>query len=218
MIKEASRTGIWGGTGSGKSTRIKELVQNQNRVIVLDPTGDWGRERGYRIYKTLNGIYKAMKAGWNTGFKLVLYVDEMAAFPPDVLQQLSKGLMAVQTPYFNNKDRREITVVIDEMADFYPNMTLKADQMAFKSLVNKGRHYGINIIGASQRLAEVHTNFRGNCKEHYFFRMGSAVDYNTAAQTMGREYLAKHRALKTHQYLHFKSGTVSEGKNQANFR
>lgn len=39
--KDAKIIGVWGGRGSGKSTCVKEMTAKNNRVIVIDPIGDY---------------------------------------------------------------------------------------------------------------------------------------------------------------------------------
>ena len=217
MKKDAKIIGVWGGRGSGKSTRIKELTAGNNRLIVLDPIGDYAQEGGFTAYKTLKGLYQGIKRNWNKGFRAVLIVPR-GENPREVLEQLSDGLFSIQKPYYEGRDSRKITLVVEEMALSYPEKTLGSKERNFMELINLGRHSGIEIIGASQRIAEVKKNFVGNAAEHYFFRMGAAVDYQAAVQLTGREHLDTLKALQTHEYLHFEQGKVSKGKNQCNFR
>ena len=218
MNKDANRIGIWGGSGSGKSTRLKELLKGHDRQIVLDPLDDWKNEKGYRTVKTLKQLYAALKKNWNTGFKIVLSVDIEKYDPVDLLDQLSKALFVIQKPYNDKKDRRKLTLVVDEMADFFPNQGMKMQNHQFYPLSRKGRHYGINIFGASQRLAEVHPSFRGNARENYFFRQDEAIDVQRALSSLGSEYKADLLGLKDHEYLHKEQGTVKKGKNKCNWK
>ncbi len=214
LNKNAKRIGIWGGSGSGKSTRMKEIMAGLDRIIVLDPMGDWKYERGFKSYTTLKGLYTALKSHWGTGFKLVLTCDEDKMPLPEVLQQVARDLFKIQALYEQGKDTRQITLGIDEMADFFPNVTLKPDQMAFSKLCRKGRHFGVNIIGASQRLAEVHPSFRGNAQENYFFRQDEAIDIQRALSSLGTQYKVDILALKTHEYLLKAGGSVTKGQNE----
>jgi hypothetical protein len=218
MNKDANRVGIWGGSGSGKSTRLKELLKGDNRQIILDPLDDWRHEKGYKSVKTLKQLYKELKKNWNKGFKIVVRVDIAISDTVQILDELSKSLLIIQKPYSDKKDKRKITLVVDEMADFYPNQGLKMQGHTFYALSRKGRHYGVNIFGASQRLAEVHTSFRGNARENYFFRQDEAIDVQRALSSLGTQYKAQLLALKDHHYLHKIQGDVKTGKNKCNFK
>lgn len=213
MIKDAKTIGVWGGRGSGKSTRVKEMTAKNNRVIVIDPIGDYAAS-GFTSYKTFAGIYRAIKAGWKKGFRVVLDVSH-SDNPERELLKLSADLFLIQKPYYEGKDDRKVTLIVEEMSILSPNVTKAKDEQAFKKLNNLGRHYGVEIIGVSQRPAEVSPTFRGNCAEHYFFRLSDQIDFSNVARIVGNKNVETIRALKTHEYLHFSMGQVSLGKNKA---
>lgn len=217
MNKDAKKIGVWGGTGSGKSTCVKELTAKNKRLIVIDPIGDYERETGFTGYRTLRGLYAGLKKNWNKGFRFVLTVPR-GTDPKGQLEALADALFQIQKPYYEGKDKRIITLVVEEMSICYPEKTLGAAERSFMELINLGRHYGIEIIGVSQRIAEVKKNFVGNVSEHYFFRMGAAVDYDAAARMIGRDRLPELKALQTHENLHFEQGKVKKLKNKCNWK
>mgnify|MGYP006428421097 CR=1 FL=1 len=211
---DAYRAGLWGGTGSGKSTQLREMLEGDKRHIVLDPMGDWQYKRGYRNYTTYKGLLHGIRRHWDGDMRLVMTVDEERQDLRRLLQDIARDLMKIQGPYQTGHDKRQITLVIDEMADFYPNINLSPDMMSFQKLCRKGRHYGINVLGASQRLAEVHTSFRGNCRENYFFRQDEAVDIERALQSLGKRWRGELESLREHDYLLKRGGEVSKGRNR----
>lgn len=215
MNKDAKIIGIWGGRGSGKSTRIKELIKPLSRVIVIDPTGEYIREKGFTSYKTLKGLYTAIKKHWNKGFKVSLDLShEMDK--QKIVRQLSRDLLKIQAPYFENRDSRKISLVLDEMSLLVPNQAMKPNEREFLELCNLGRHYGVEIIGASQRLAQVHTDFRGNTAENYYLRMMEHRDIQAAKGSIGQHALELAQ-MKPHEYLHFTADGVKKAKNKAKF-
>lgn len=216
MKKDAQIVGVWGGRGSGKSTCVKELVRDRDRLIVFDPIGDWERERGYKGVKDFSALLLALKKNWSQGFRFVM-TSPRGQDPRALLERLSMILFRVQEPYFHGKDRRKITLVVEEMALSYPERTLGAKERSFMELCNLGRHYGVEIIGISQRVAEVKKNFVGNCAEHYFFRMGAAIDAQTATQFIGSRHKEALTGLRDHEYLRFSRGNVERGRNRARF-
>jgi len=216
MKKDARKIGVWGGTGSGKSTRVKEIIADMTRVIVIDPIGDYRHESGFMKYTTLKGLYTHIKKNWNTGFRAVLIVQR-GQHPQKILEELAEGLFKIQEPYHQNKSTKGITLVVEEMSLCYPERTLGKNERSFLELVNLGRHYGIEIIGVSQRIAEVKKNFVGNCSEHYFFRLGSAADIVAVSSIIGSEHKRDIKKLVVHEHLHFANGQVTKGRNKANF-
>lgn len=211
MNKDAKIIGVWGGRGSGKSTRIKELVKYESRVIAVDPVGEY-HEAGFQSYKTHQGLYKALRAAWNTGFKFALDVSEHPDMQASFLK-LSRDLRQIQRPYYDGKDSRKITLVVDEMSLLVPNRAMSANERDFLMMINVGRHYGVEIIGASQRLAQVHTDFRGNCAENYYFRTTAHVDKNAARQILGPTKADELALLQPHEYIHMADGQISKGVN-----
>lgn len=213
MIKDAKIIGIWGGRGSGKSTRAKSMTRDCRRVIVVDPLADWGgRGSGFVTVDSLPKLYKHLRDNWGRGFRVVYLIGQ--GNPVAELAALSKALFVIQRPYKDGKDARKITLVVDEMSISVPNRQLIGDERQFLNLCNLGRHWGVEIIGISQRMAQVHMDFRGNTSEDYYFRLGDAVDSGRALQRIGREHKAALASLKTHEYLFFASGQgVIKGKN-----
>lgn len=216
MKKDAKNEGYWGGRGAGKSTGVKERVEKEKRLIVFDPIGDYAKEKGFLKVGTLKHLYKTIKNRWHSGFRLALTVPR-GTDAQAMLNELSNALFVIQQPYFDGKDPRKIVLVVEEMAVSYPEKTLGKSERGFMDLINLGRHYGVSIIGVSQRIAEVKKNFVGNCAAHHFYRMGAAVDYQAATALVGREHLDTLKGLQTHEYLRFEQGQVRKAKNKCNF-
>lgn len=218
MKKDAEAIGCWGCRGSGKTTRQIELIDGKNRVIVLDPIGSF-KAKGFKHVRGLQHLYKEIKAGWNTGFKLILRTPNTEAECLAVMRILARDLFLIQRPYYLGKDKRKITLVLDEAQKFFPNRRMTpAEQEPLENLIALGRHYGIEMIAASQRLAKVWTEYRGNCSQHYFFMQGDHTDFTAVLSIIGNEHRGALRGLQVHEYLHKGQGfKISKGRNQARF-
>lgn len=218
MNKDAEIIGIWGGRGSGKTTRQIELMAGRDRVIVLDPMGSF-KAKGFKTVNSLKSLYMQIKKGWNSGFKLVLRTQPNETACISIMKQLARGLFAVQKPYFIGKDRRKITLVLDEAHKFFPNRRLvPEEQEPLEDIIALGRHYGIEMIAASQRLAKVWTEYRDNCSQHYFFRQGDHTGLNAVLSSIGNDHKDELRDLRDHEYLHKGKGmTITRGRNKAKF-
>lgn len=216
--KDAEIIMISGGRGSGKTTRCIEIIQRRDRVIVLDPTGSF-TAKGYKRVKTLRAVYQAVKDGWGTGFKIVLATPSGEGQCIELMQELSRALFKIQMPYYNFKDKRKITLVLDEAHKFFPNRRLTpAEQEPLEDIIALGRHYGIEMIAATQRLAKMWTEYRGNSSQSYFFMQGDHTDFSAVLATIGNQYKDQLRSLKVHEYLHKGQGlAVAKGKNAAKF-
>lgn len=216
--KDAEIIMISGGRGSGKTTRCIELMETRDRVIVLDPTGSF-QARGYKRVHSLKAVYQAVKSGWGTGFKIVLATPSGEGQCIALMQSLSRALFVIQRPYYDFKDKRKITLVLDEAHKFFPNRRLTpSEQEPLEDIIALGRHYGIEMIAATQRLAKMWTEYRGNASQSYFFMQGDHTDFSAVLSIIGNPYKDKLRGLKVHEYLHKGQGlTVTSGKNKAKF-
>lgn len=208
QAKTASITGVWGGRGSGKTTKVKELIRDRSRVIVFDPLEEYAAA-GFRAVRTLPELWSYVKESWQDFRLAYLPHDQYVA----ELVVLSSDVFTAQAPYKDGRDGSELTLVVEEMSLSVPNVKHALGEGAFLRLCNIGRHYGVSIIGTSQRLAHVHTDFRGNTSDDYFFRLRDHADHQAAIRRMGPEQADTLRGLQTHDYLHVQDGNVTRGRN-----
>lgn len=212
MKKDASCVLVIGARGRGKSTLAKELLKSQRRVIVIDPMAEYARLPAYVRCDTLKAVKDALKKRWNGSFKIA-YVPRP---PMEVrLHELALLLMHIQKPYFENKDSRQIMLVMEEMNLSFPVTKLPPALYGATMLTLQGRHYGINMMGITQRPAEVSATYRGNCDDIYIFGLSQGLDFRAVSETIGREHETDIRALKPHEFVHWSaSGAVRKGKNR----
>lgn len=209
--KDAKIIGIWGGRGSGKSTRAKFLAKHYQRLIVIDPAGDyWGKD--YIRCKNLNDVLKAIKLNWARDFKIYFDISHADDYESELLA-LSRALFIVQKPYFAGRDRRKMCLICDEMSLTAPNQKKAKGSRDFLKLVNLGRHYGLEIIGISQRPAQVDTDFRSNCAENYFFRLADHNDISAVKSTLGSLAESCTRLEPHNFYYKDDMGKIVKGKN-----
>lgn len=178
----AGRIGVFGASGSGKSAYTKERLRGANRVVVFDPLDEYTELPGFRSVESINDVIRDMKARWKT-FR-VAYVppsgDEMRA-----LNTLSDLLLKVQRPFREGGAGGPVTFVVEEMNLGFPVNIGSHKVKRFAEICSRGRHFGIEVIGVSQRLAEVDTRFRGNCTETVIFNQVGTRDRQAAAAILG---------------------------------
>lgn len=203
-IKDAVRIGIFGASGSGKSYRARELVSNLGRVIVFDGIGDFARGGGFKTCYSLTDVLTLVKKGWKTGFK-ICFVPELGEEETS-LDKLSKSLQHMQSGYMAETSKAKITLVVDEMDLSFPSgIRQRMPKHGFIGLCLRGRHYGINLIGISQRPKLVDNSFRANMSAVYLFMLAEPDDIDVAIRLIGREYAQTFRNLNKYQYV-YKSG------------
>ncbi|MGF1609731.1 MAG: helicase HerA domain-containing protein [Kiloniellales bacterium] len=208
----AGRIGVWGRSGSGKSTYVKALIAARRRVVVFDPLSEYGRLRGFVTVRTVDAVRRELAKRWAGGFKIAYVPPSMSEAA--ALDRLALLVLAAQAPYRDGRDRRQLTLVVEEMNLSFPVGGLPAELRGFGEICSRGRHYGIEVIGVSQRIAEVATRFRGNCTATVVFAQQGPRDLRAAADALGFADPTEIRALGDHAYLRAEAGQLSRGKNR----
>lgn len=179
----AGRIGIWGRSGSGKSSYAKQFLSGRKRVIVFDPLDEYSNEGFKRTPgHDLDAVRVSMRDAWAT-FRLA-YVPPSGA-EDRALSGLCRLLMAAQEPYRKTGKGAHITLVVEEMNMAFPTAGGVQRCPGFAEICSRGRHYGIEVVGLSQRIAEVGTRFRGNCTETVIFAQKGPRDQKAARDELG---------------------------------
>jgi len=209
-MTDAVRIGVYGASGSGKTTKARELVSSLRRLVVFDPLDEWAR-KGWARCTTVAGVRQALRRGWSKGFRVTFVPPAMGERRG--LHDLSVLMRDAQAPFRREQGPR-LTLLVDEMNTAFPVNNLPDELYGFPELCSRGRHYGISIIGVSQRIAEVHTRFRGNMTAAYFFRQGDARDVATVSAMIGPQHKDAVRRLSNYEYMFFRGGQVAKGKTR----
>lgn len=200
---------VAGGRGSGKSTLARSLALRRPRLVVMDPLDDYGGA-GFAVARSIKAAAHGLRQGWAGGFR-IRYVPPPGR-EPEALDALSRLLLRAQRPYQQGRDRRPLCLVAEEMQLSFPNRTLPAELTSFPELCSRGRHFGIEVIGVTQRLAEVHTRFRGNAEVHYYLRPDDHRDVTAACAKIGPQHRERLLALRNFEYLRAQQGIVTAGR------
>ena len=197
--------GIFGASGSGKTTKARELTKDLKRIIFFDPLGDFAGTRGAVV---VSGNIAALKAEvirrYTTGFKIV-FVPVFGSVEKQ-LDEVCYFLVQMQAGYFAGLHNAQITLVVDELDEGFPSGVMQRNpKNGFGYLCKRGRHYGLNLVGVSQRTAQVDVCFRGNLSALYLFRHADPIDTQKAVDMIGRQYKERFINLENYHYF-FKSG------------
>lgn len=203
----AGRIGVWGASGSGKSSYVKKAIKGRNRMVVFDPLGEYSALCKVTC-KTVEQVRLAMRKNW-AGFSIA-YVPP-AGQEPRALSALCKLMMAAQLPYKESGKGQGMTLVVEEMNLSFPVAGGAQKSPGFAEVCSRGRHYGIEVYGLSQRIAEVSTRFRGNCTETVVLRQQGPRDLAAAADAIGGDKAAV-AALANLDYIHERQGTRKKGR------
>jgi len=121
-------------------------------------------------------------ADWD-GFKIAYRPPP--AMESAALSGLCRLLMRAQQPFQDGASTKGMTLVVEELNLAFPVAGGSARCPGFAAICSRGRHWGIEVFGISQRIAEIDTRFRGNCTETVAFRQKGARDRDTAAVEIG---------------------------------
>ncbi|HEV7283956.1 MAG TPA: hypothetical protein VGN75_03790 [Kaistia sp.] len=212
MRLDPDHIGIWGRTKSGKTTRAALLLRGHARVVAYDPFEQFSRLATARA-TTLTGVLHAVDAQWRARRWCVQYVPPKGVDPQEAMHRLCELLFQVQEGYYRREHDNQVMFAVDEMADPCPNVIPKKGMDGFRRMCRFGRHYGIGVIGTSQRMADVTTAFRGNTSQDYFFPLRGERDYVAAEGLLGRQHRDALRALQPHRAIHWVDGAANLVRN-----
>lgn len=194
---DARRVGIFGASGSGKTTKAKELTKKIKRFISFDALDN----QSGRAFTSLPELQRFVMANYAKGFR-VRYVPDMAKTVQE-LSELSGFLLKLQTAYKEKRLSTQVTLFVDELDISFPlNISRSKPDNKFYYICCRGRHYGINIIGISQRMSLVDLPFRANLSDLFIFRLADFNDLSTAAAMLGKPYKETVRALPNYKYIY----------------
>lgn len=210
-MTDGTRTGILGASGSGKSTVMNELIRPARHLVLFDylPTrAETAGRDGIVKVRDLDDLKARMRANYASGFRLW--------YRPNVENQIEE-LHRVSLEIWNLQERlyeaqkplAAITLAVDEMSGAYPVTALPMNLRGFYRLCTGGRHYRINLVGATQRPAQVNTEFRGNLDQRYFLRLTEPADLDAVEKTAGKEIRNKVASLPNYVFIHQKDGAFS---------
>ncbi len=212
LIKDARLIAVYGRRGSGKTTKVKELVEKCRRLVTFDPCDEYSAEPGMVRVTKNRELWDALRKGWGGGFRIAFVPH--AAYEAAQLHCVALILMAFQAAYKRGEDKRKITLVVDEMNLSYPVYSLPAELFGMTQLCNQGRHFGVEIIGVTQGAPQINSIFRRNAVETYVFPLGWAADQKEVLQILGPRHADELRSLRDHEYLFYQNGIVRKGRNR----
>lgn len=195
--------------GSGKTTRARHLVASSPRVVAFDPLAEWATFPGFTSCERLRELVTVLKRSWRR-FR-VAYVPA----PGQIAAQLhgvATVLWQAQAPFPRCPP---LTLVVDELDQGFPVRQLPAELDGMATVVLRGRHRGLEVVGISQRPALVSLSFRGNCAAQYIHALAAQQDRQAVLALIGRQHAGQLAELRPHEYLEAHGGTVTLGHNRA---
>ncbi len=160
---------VFGRKGCGKSTLVKEIVDEAPRVIVFDTMGEYTRKRDHPVESFELAMMELGRIQHKNRFRLVLrLVDNEDA------------LAAMRVAF----DVGDCLFVVEETS-FYCSPSYLPPELA--QFVRYGRHRGIDQIYVSRRPAEIHRDLTAQSDLIVSFQQREPADIEYLRRSMGPE-------------------------------
>lgn len=203
--------GVFGTRGYGKSTKARELVAREARVVVVDPSGDWERRRFGHKVTDLPQLSSSIAKDWRNGFRFVL--TPPAGSEATALDRVCNLVLAYQERLYRRKGADDSVIVCDEMAECYSNADAQTRELSgTKRAILRGRHFGVGMVGITQYPQDVAARFRAMCERSYVFALHDQAAIDPIVRRIGREHARTIATLPKFAYLAIHDGRVTREK------
>lgn len=186
---------IMGIRGTGKSTKVKEILSERKRVFIYDTLGEYTSGVIIQDLATLSDVWLKV---YDKNFKIIYQ-------PINPVEDFSLICDLV----FECGD---MTFCIEEIDTFVPNNPQGLD-FNFCNIVQRGRHKNIELIGITQRPYTIPPLLRSQCKRLISFRQFEQRDIDWIAAMIGGK-AEEISDLKPFEYLEFDNGNINKGKTR----
>lgn len=157
---------IVGKTGTGKSTKARELIAPLTRVFVLEAGFKAGGE--YGIFPTDD--FQRVAASLSRSFFRVSYSPRWWEWS-----------WCMEAAKIAGEEGGPLWLVIEE-ADRVPE---PRELEIYDDLINRGRHWGINLVALSTRPAKLPIDYRAQATDVIAFRQHEPRDIDYLREIMG---------------------------------
>lgn len=181
-----------GGGKSGLIRRLLETTHGRVQQIVLDVEDEFYtlRERfdyviaggeGGDAPATVANAPGLATAALSHGFSLVVQLNDLGPDgAPEFVGRFLQAMIAAPRELW-----RPVLVVLDEAQRFAPQDGSTAATAGVKALTAQGRKRGFTAVLASQRIAKIDADVRGDVNNWLLGRVGQSLDRRTVADALG---------------------------------
>lgn len=198
---------VFGRRGAGKTTLARQMTRTARRLVVWDPLGEWGRERGTRAVGSLAELRDAMRRGWTRGFRLA-WAPPGQDLPAE-LDALARFLWAAQEPF---PACQGVALVVDEANLGLPVHKLRAGLWGMSRIVLQGRHRGLAVLAIAQRPALVSMDLRGQAHRTLACALPAGPDLAALRPVFGPRAVGELARLPPYSYLETDGTKVRSGR------
>gem|GEM_PF-2717751 len=207
--KDYLTLGIFGRSGSGKTTLLKQAIRGQPRVVLYDPMSDftgrgWTTHTGGQVDKLTR---TAARSRVRASYQPAKGVD-----PTEALNAVSAAILDAQAGYKSGAHKSWLLFAIDELSKPFP---LNAEKRCpeFVEICDRGRHYGIKVLGISQNINRTGMAFRDRLDAVCVGAQMRKGAQETAADMVGVHW-HEIRDLKNYEFFAYSDGVRTFGKTK----
>lgn len=189
---------ILGKTGSGKTTLARQFVRQLPRALILD---SGFCEFPADNFATMRQLHEHLDAHGGAGGRF------RASYTP-----LKKDVSTLFRWARELGRPEEITLVLEE-CDRFPTAESAA---GFEELIQRGRHYGVNMLCLTTHPYAVDIDLRRQATEIFSFRQHEPADIKWLSSVMPAAVVEKISGLGDYEYIcwNAKTGKISKSKTQ----
>ncbi len=178
--------GIIGRKGSGKSTKLRELLRYCPRWVAFDPMRDHGDLAAGNVFESIGALARFLAWSRNQPAFAGVYVPQDD--PAEEIEEASRLVYA----------RGDLCLVCEEVplytqAGYVPPL--------FGRLIRTGRHRHLDIAWTAQRAAEVPKTLTSLTDVWVLFSQTEPKDLAALAERCGRDVADKVAALGPHEFV-----------------
>lgn len=179
---------IFGKRGSGKSYLAEKLIREERRLVVYDVMSEYQDGIVFGP-ETIKGFVIFWLMFYRDCFRIIYRPIK----PLEEIEVLSDLVFALGNCCF----------LVEEI-DCYCS-AYKIDD-SFASIIQRGRHKNITLIGITQRPFGIHRLLTSQAKEIYIFSTNEPRDREYLRTLLGQEIEGKLDALEQYQYVKWEDG------------
>jgi hypothetical protein len=186
MEKEALIRLVFGIRGSGKTVKVRQLIKNVNRLLIVDTLGnDYHDGVAFHSLAELKKFWLNVYSG---DFRLIYK-------PPGDESEIIEDIAEICTLCDACEN---LTLVIEELNIVFDE---KRTPTEFNRMIFSGRKSGIELIGVAQRPFGFGRKFTSQAKEFYVFYNREPDDVRFFKLSLGSEAALAICTLEQYQYL-----------------
>jgi len=178
---------IFGKRGSGKSELAKILIQVPKRLFIYDTIGEYTSGVIITDLKQLNEYWPKIH---RSNFRIIYQPVD----PEGDFDSICRVVASCE----------DLTFVVEELDRFARPLAMS---LAFKEIVQRGRHHRVELIGITQRPHGIDKLLTSQSKQMFIFNTTEPRDIDYFKDVVGYEVVKKIAALEQYQYVKCQDGS-----------